>query len=1111
MTSGADLFGPRIVDHSPTTIPTDDGPLNEIVLEFDEPIDLNTFDVSDVGLKDPQGQVIDVAQVSVVPGTDDRRFRLDFPAQTIRGDYRLTVGPEISDIAGNAMNQDGDFFNGELNGQDGFRATIGYSADALVIPAGAGELFVEDFEDWAPVPSYWSLASVESGAISAVASGSPHGGLQHLMFTPSVQSRDQSATLALDLSNHVGATELYLDFWARRNISTTSSNELLVEISGDGQAWNTMLSTDPPTEYAKFALDIDQFLSDNGIALDDDVYIRLRHNGTNASYSANIDDLRLFVGDPEGPALQLEIDERSISEEGAVTSSIATVTRVIAADVSAPLVVQLTNSDASEVVIPDFVVIPAGATATTFAISAVDDMTRDGSQGVIIRAYAAGFFHASDVVFVEDAAGPLLTLTLDNTVLSEAIGGTAAMATVTRSGDLSSALLVNIANSDSSEIWTPPSVTIPANAATAQFPVEVVNDPDVDGNASPRISVSAADYSLISDVATVQVLDDDTADRRTLGGRFAGTLPKDTYHVLGTLTIESGKTLNVAPGSTLRSSPGAGFTVAGTLVADGADGSEIIFTSELAEPAPGDWLGIRHQSADATRTILDHVVIEFAQTGLSVLPNASTSGLTLSNSRVASSSANGIQVTPGTSSISDPNAVVIEHNIIRQNGQNGISLSAFASGCSGETNNASVRNNDISYNAGAGVYMVGAGSSSFGCVPFSRTGVVTATVDSNVIHHNQGDGIFGAANDGYFANGSLRSLIQNNLVWANVGNGVRLAGDDFPSPTIRNNTIVDNDLAGVLHVPGDPIIRNNVIVTNQGGIQATETTTPPTGQITHNLLYSNSENTFLNYPASFGEVTTANGNGSPSDFEFNIFLDPLFVAADDFHLLPSSPAVNAGTDQGAPMLDFDGDVRAPLIDAIDIGFDEFTRLAGDFDGNGVVDGGDLGAWRGGFGMTAGATAQNGDADSDGDVDGGDFLAWQRRLGQGIASGHAGSEMPQAAAALIGEYDVANALARSAMTVLAARDYTSAAVADDVFAQWGEHHRPSRFAVDDSHASRIAANERRTLPPIFGREGYRPALPPRLVASENVSDRRGALFLAEELEVDALHGAVNGDD
>jgi hypothetical protein len=65
-------------------------------------------------------------------------------------------------------------------------------------------------------------------------------------------------------------------------------------------------------------------------------------------------------------------------------------------------------------------------------------------------------------------------------------------------------------------------------------------------------------------------------------------------------------------------------------------------------------------------------------------------------------------------------------------------------------------------------------------------------------------------------------------------------------------------------------------------------------------------------------------------------------------------------------------------------------LPGDFNGDGVVDGGDLVAWRTGLGMDSNATRSDGDADRDGDVDGQDYLAWQRHLGANLMVGVASS-------------------------------------------------------------------------------------------------------------------------
>jgi hypothetical protein len=53
-----------------------------------------------------------------------------------------------------------------------------------------------------------------------------------------------------------------------------------------------------------------------------------------------------------------------------------------------------------------------------------------------------------------------------------------------------------------------------------------------------------------------------------------------------------------------------------------------------------------------------------------------------------------------------------------------------------------------------------------------------------------------------------------------------------------------------------------------------------------------------------------------------------------------------------------------------------SAQAGDFDGDGDVDGADFVAWQTNFPKSTGATLAEGDADADGDVDGADFVVWQ---------------------------------------------------------------------------------------------------------------------------------------
>jgi hypothetical protein len=68
-----------------------------------------------------------------------------------------------------------------------------------------------------------------------------------------------------------------------------------------------------------------------------------------------------------------------------------------------------------------------------------------------------------------------------------------------------------------------------------------------------------------------------------------------------------------------------------------------------------------------------------------------------------------------------------------------------------------------------------------------------------------------------------------------------------------------------------------------------------------------------------------------------------------------------------------------LLTDADVTFDNFKTesltLAADFNGDRVVDQGDLAMWQAAFG-----TSGSGDADEDGDTDGDDYLVWQRQVG-----------------------------------------------------------------------------------------------------------------------------------
>ena len=80
---------------------------------FNEAVDPATLTSADVtNFTGPQGAVT-VTGVQAVAGSNNTQFDIAFAAQTAAGSYQFDLGPKVSDVAGNLMNQNGNTTNGE--------------------------------------------------------------------------------------------------------------------------------------------------------------------------------------------------------------------------------------------------------------------------------------------------------------------------------------------------------------------------------------------------------------------------------------------------------------------------------------------------------------------------------------------------------------------------------------------------------------------------------------------------------------------------------------------------------------------------------------------------------------------------------------------------------------------------------------------------------------------------------------------------------------------------------------------------------------------------------------------------------------------------------------
>jgi len=178
-------------------------------------------------------------------------------------------------------------------------------------------------------------------------------------------------------------------------------------------------------------------------------------------------------------------------------------------------------------------------------------------------------------------------------------------------------------------------------------------------------------------------------------------------------------------------------------------------------------------------------------------------------------------------------------------------------------------------------------------------------IERNIFRNNTCDDAF-TSGVVSFVNLSSPRIVDNVFV-NNACRAINMTLTQSSSPQVINNTFVGNRAAILVDrrsSQGTQIYRNNIIFKNGIGLQTTSGTDADNPIWTNNLVSANT--------VQFSGTAAIVGSGNINSDTLN----PLFVnqAGGNFDLLAGSPAINAGSDLGAPAVDFEGTVRVSPVD-----------------------------------------------------------------------------------------------------------------------------------------------------------------------------------------------------
>jgi len=180
----------------------------------------------------------------------------------------------------------------------------------------------------------------------------------------------------------------------------------------------------------------------------------------------------------------------------------------ISGHMSEPLWVQLKASPDTDLSVPEWVTIGAGATQAKFDIIVDDNNRIEGAQHIDIVAtvYLPQWTGSQESIIMADNDVYQLTLTMPQT--ASEVDGTLTSGTILLAGTLSNQLQVQLISSDSSRVSVPKNIMIPPNTQKTTFPLTIHDNYWLSGDKTVMIHAFA--HNFPTEQAQILVMDDES-------------------------------------------------------------------------------------------------------------------------------------------------------------------------------------------------------------------------------------------------------------------------------------------------------------------------------------------------------------------------------------------------------------------------------------------------------------------------------------------------------------------------------------------------------------------------------------------------------------------------